>query len=365
MASPSLRILLATNGSAGDLFPLLPIVDSLVESGHDVQLAVPRFLGLHLRRLGRPHTTIGSGSQWLALRDGRMFSGRFGGWSGWHRVFVDYVTPTLRADVTDAGAVIDKWSPDVVATTALAVAPRLAAAARGMPLVAVSMYPQLRQLTGFARPFVREVAAITGDGSLAWAVGGREVLLHDPALLGPCDRPDGGPAVGYPYWDDVPPAGLDLERAGAWLADRSTPVLAVALGSYVRGTALAERIAASFERQPVRLLLLNAQGAATGALSLVASRCAGVIHHGGIGTMFGALLAGRPSVVIPGPFDQTANARIIERAGAGIVSRVEDLPAAVGLLLDRSDLAAGAVALGHALIPPADAAAGAARILAA
>jgi UDP:flavonoid glycosyltransferase YjiC (YdhE family) len=42
-----------------------------------------------------------------------------------------------------------------------------------------------------------------------------------------------------------------------------------------------------------------------------------LIHHGGIGTTFGALAAGIPSVVLPQAFDQSFNARLVTAAGVG------------------------------------------------
>ena len=44
-----------------------------------------------------------------------------------------------------------------------------------------------------------------------------------------------------------------------------------------------------------------------------------VVCHGGSGTTFGALAAGLPLVVCPLFADQSANGRLVERAGAGVV----------------------------------------------
>ena len=46
-------------------------------------------------------------------------------------------------------------------------------------------------------------------------------------------------------------------------------------------------------------------------------RCAGVVHHGGIGTTARALAAGRPQVVVPICFDQMDNAARVQSLGVG------------------------------------------------
>ena len=64
-----------------------------------------------------------------------------------------------------------------------------------------------------------------------------------------------------------------------------------------------------------------------------------VVCHGGSGTTFGALSAGVPLVICPLFADQSANGRVVERAGCGLVVPGGDL--AVGELrgLGPSDVA--------------------------
>ena len=50
-------------------------------------------------------------------------------------------------------------------------------------------------------------------------------------------------------------------------------------------------------------------------LSLVAPRCAALVHHGGIGTTAAGLAAGLPQVVMPMSHDQPDNAHRAERLG--------------------------------------------------
>jgi len=57
-------------------------------------------------------------------------------------------------------------------------------------------------------------------------------------------------------------------------------------------------------------------------------RCSAIIHHGGAGTTAAALLAGRPSLVVPFFGDQHAWARLVREAGAGGELPAEELSAA-------------------------------------
>jgi UDP:flavonoid glycosyltransferase YjiC (YdhE family) len=51
--------------------------------------------------------------------------------------------------------------------------------------------------------------------------------------------------------------------------------------------------------------------------SRVLRHCAGIVYHGGIGTLAQALRAGVPHLVVPNTFDQPDNGRRIERLGVG------------------------------------------------
>ncbi len=48
----------------------------------------------------------------------------------------------------------------------------------------------------------------------------------------------------------------------------------------------------------------------------VLSHCAAVVHHGGAGTMFGALAHGLPSLALPKSADNFVNATLLAKAGA-------------------------------------------------
>lgn len=60
--------------------------------------------------------------------------------------------------------------------------------------------------------------------------------------------------------------------------------------------------------------------------------CAGVVHHGGAGSVLGALACGVPQLVVPGPGDRRHNAELVARRGAGLAVPEREISTAV---LDR------------------------------
>lgn len=77
-----------------------------------------------------------------------------------------------------------------------------------------------------------------------------------------------------------------------------------------------------------------------------------VVCHGGSGTTFGALAAGLPLVICPLFADQTANAQLVERAGAGITFRPTDRMAGAIASLGPADTAPLRQAIRSALAEP-------------
>jgi UDP:flavonoid glycosyltransferase YjiC (YdhE family) len=74
--------------------------------------------------------------------------------------------------------------------------------------------------------------------------------------------------------------------------------------------------------------------------------CDGIVHHGGAGTLLGALAAGVPQLVEPGPGDRTAHASTITARGAGLGAGPRDItPELLTRLVEDSKLqrAAGEV----------------------
>lgn len=356
MTNPeSPRVLLTVFGSAGDLFPLVPLLHELLDRGCDVRCAAPRSLGLYLRLCGIPSVALGDGSELGVITDPGIFTLRSNGWASWRRVLVHYVAPSLIADTRQLERLFADWRPDVVVASSFSAAGRIAAWRARLPLVTCSIYPQHEQipaasLAHFARPFRRAASALTAPGADpgALALGApADLLLHDPNLLAP--DPIAARAVGFPYWDGVAGKASDLADIDAWL-ERPGPHVLVTLGSFV---GLAQRRAWLLAADAIReigasALFVGVRGpwarqvfavrsdlCCVGfvPLSAVLERFDAVIHHGGIGTMIATIRAGRPAVVLPQAFDQGHNARLVERIGVGCDGSSRALSPLLGRLL--------------------------------
>jgi UDP:flavonoid glycosyltransferase YjiC (YdhE family) len=60
-------------------------------------------------------------------------------------------------------------------------------------------------------------------------------------------------------------------------------------------------------------------------LNAALATCAAIVHHGGAGTVLGALAAGVPQLVVSGPGDRTHNARLVAARGAGLATAPNDI----------------------------------------
>lgn len=206
-----------------------------------------RALGLYLRSQGIATWGLGSGGEMRVFSDGHLVTTRFDGWSSWRELVEGYVAPSLGDDIASLTHLIDDWQPHVLVSARFAAAERLAAFRRRVAHVGVSIYPQqlarLPTSRGFASSFraavVREMQ-VGGDAEpatvteLSWGVSDDCVLLHDSALLaGGGDLRMGTRAVGFPYFDGLVTRPDDMERAAAWLASTSDPVVLVTFGSFL------------------------------------------------------------------------------------------------------------------------------------
>lgn len=91
-------------------------------------------------------------------------------------------------------------------------------------------------------------------------------------------------------------------------------------------------------------------------LSQIIPDCGYVVHHGGIGTTFATLIAGKPAIVMPQAYDQFFNATLIDRWGAGIDQMRVGLDTALTELRSRTILEDRAQSLAKELRTPQQAA---------
>lgn len=347
-------------GSAGDVFPLIPVILLLRQRGWDVRVAARRSTGLYLRSLGIKTVGLGCGSELGVVDDPKAVSTRFDGWSSWRRTVTRYVLPELRSEVEQLKRVVAEWEPRVVVTSGFASAARIAGNIFGLPVVDLSIYPQHLRLARndgrFAIQYTRAVASLAGTAvvarvglpKLAWG-SPPDAMLADSALLGDGDcRPK---PIGFPYWDGVSGRSADQAAAVRWM--RESPTLIVTLGSFLgvpqRGFWV--RAAEMVRELGLRALFLGAGPSSaefhgrsdilsTGfvPLSMLLPSARGVVHHGGVGTTYGSIWSGTSAVVLPQAYDQMHNGRLVETAGLGLLGSLPTLTSDVGAMLDDIEM---------------------------
>jgi hypothetical protein len=350
------------------------------DSGHEVTFVVPRALGLYARSLHLPAFSIGDGREMRVFKDERLYTTRFDGWSSWKQTLERYVAPTLESDLERTRVFFDQWKPDVVVTTGFAVAPRVAALARGCVHMSCTIYPQhlalqRRRHDNFPTGLMAELRRIVPPDlvarhrltGLAWGGSGRSMLLHDRAVLG--EDPPGGAVyvAGFPYWDQVPISQGELSEAMEWLDLSDDPLVVVTLGSFI-GLRATERWHACLDEVMsvgARALLVGAKTARLSVerygknrvlttaflpLSQVLKSADAIVHHGGVGTTFAALRTATPSVVTPQAFDQGYCARLVAQSGTGVDARELGLRSGLLLVLESSTIQTRARTVRGALV---------------
>ncbi|SER23901.1 UDP:flavonoid glycosyltransferase YjiC, YdhE family [Lentzea xinjiangensis] len=307
-----MRVLVVAAPLLGHVFPLVPLALALRDSGHDVVVATGgealrvRDSGLAVEdvvpsdvRFGRIALRIMLAHPVVARRELRG-SGRLDFVSRMFGAVGNAMTGPLRA-------LAERWCPDVVVHEPLAAA----GSALGVPSVIhdVSLFDgvELTAAVGARmRAAVRSPATVlrTAPPSVAEFLGGRPMRF-------------------VPYSGDGEVPRWLAEPAGKprILVSRSTAPGPGAGRMMAAVTEAAREVDAEFVLvRPERAdgLPDNVRTVGWVPLPRVLPFCDGIVHHGGAGTVLGALAAGVPQLVEPGPGDRTAHATAITARGAGL-----------------------------------------------
>jgi UDP:flavonoid glycosyltransferase YjiC (YdhE family) len=385
--SPS-RIVLATYGSPGDLYPFLAIGVELRGRGHDVVVASSALYRQAVLDAGlafaavRPERAPGQPEPDYLDRLRRE-------WRRPEQIFRAMFLPDLRAALEDQLGVVH--GADLVLSHTLTPAAALAAEARGIPWLSTVMQP-MGYLSAYEPPVVGPgwiAAALRSAGPRLTALGfgmarnltarwtvewgqvraelglppsrahplwegqhaARGSLGLFPRVLGE-PQPDWPPqarVTGFPFYRHTDTA---LEPEVAHFLGGGEAPLVFTLGTTAvndPGEFFAESVDAA-RRLGMRALLLVGRGrmdtaarVADGVLAapyaphhLIFPRASVIIHQGGIGTLAEALLAGKPMLIMPYAHDQFDNAWRAKRLGvARSISRRRYKGAAVSRALAR------------------------------
>ena len=364
------RLLFATFGSYGDLFPYLAVGTELQRRGHRVIIATSALFREHVEREGlgfhavRPDISFDNREMIAYVMDPRHGSERL----------IRYLATIIRESYEDFLAAAE--SADAILThpatpAAVLVAQKLTHIANPQvwissvlaPLSFFSAYdppvlapaPWLHSLRFLGAGCMRAILTFAERHSLNWV---RPILdfrrelgisntghplfegQHSPSLVLALfsrriarpqpDWPERTSVTGFPFFDR---GGLSPELEG-FLAAGPAPVV-FTLGSSAVGAARDFYVhsLSAIERLGLRAILLTGshpqglpQTLPEGMLAIpyaphgaLFRRASAIVHQGGIGTTAQAMRAGRPMLVVPFAHDQYDNAERVRRLGVAEV----------------------------------------------
>ena len=144
------RIVLATMGSWGDIFPVIGLAKGLTEAGHDVRIAASPAYDELVQGEGLEFSGIGPALGFSDYaREPKILSGRLGGFVGFSHLFRRFIFPALDRYVDDLAASI-RGADLLLAHPALIAAP-VAAEHVGVRWATISVFPGLIP-TAYAPP---------------------------------------------------------------------------------------------------------------------------------------------------------------------------------------------------------------------
>jgi UDP:flavonoid glycosyltransferase YjiC (YdhE family) len=303
-------------------------------AGHEVLFGTGDGFRPRLRKLGFRAERVGisiEAADRLALREDPRLDElpRAERWRFGVVVFGDVLA---RRTLEDLGPLLERVGPDLLVYDELDVGAAAAAHAAGVPAVAHSLGRQLPDL--IRRAALERLAQVMRGYRL-------DALPGDPFEAGP-------------YLDICPPSLQDSSAADpgeriplrpvapieptdavpAWIARlRSRPFVYLTLGTYVSGRVRSLRAAAAgvgaLDVDALVTVGPDGDPAALGRLprsvrverfvpqGVLLPHVDVVSHHGGSGTMLGALSHGLPQLLMPHGADQFVNAEALVSTGAG------------------------------------------------
>ncbi len=399
------RILITTIGSGGDVHPFVAVALELVRRGHEVEMLVNPHYQERIKAHGLRVRPLGEAQDLLDVLHHPHLARP---WLSPLLIIRELIGRTAEPTLEGVEASLREFKPDVIVRHHISLGSRWAAARAGVPSVTCVLAPifwfnprdgavqsrwqmerppmwlaNLRLTLGrlamrvlFDRPlnrirrahglaperdqFRREVEDANAVLGL-WSPSVRPALEGDPAKSVVC---------GFCEFDRSPTQESRLDELKAFLdsceAEGRAPVV-FTLGTSVvhHHGGFYRHAAAAMERlgRPAVLLTgadeyapkglpAKVRAFAYAPYTMVFSRAAAVVHHGGAGTTAAALRAGRPTVIVPFANDEFDNARRAKLLGcsrtlhAGQVSE-RALEAAIRETLESDTMRAKAATMGE------------------
>jgi UDP:flavonoid glycosyltransferase YjiC (YdhE family) len=320
------RVLVACSlGGAGHLNPLRPFLESLRAGGDEVLLVVPPALEARAIALGCPFRVGGEPPEVevAPIREGIANApARRAAVLSERDLFGRLCTTAMLPAMTTAFA---EWKPQLVIRETCEYASAVLACRAGLAQVQVAI--SQAEVEASALETAAPALEAFGPG-IVETIRSSPYLTRFPGSLDPAPYPD------TRRYRLEPVAGrASLPR---WWPDNTVPLAYLSFGSVTASLPIAPDIFSlgleAVAELPLRVLFTvgNLGAVELGPLPAnvhvepwvpqedVFGEASLVISHGGSGTVFGALAAGLPQVVLPLFADQFANGRRVEGAGAGL-----------------------------------------------
>lgn len=336
-----MRALIVTTPQAGHINPLCPLTRALLDQGDEVFWAAGEDPGGVITSIGAEVCRVGrTVPEWMDEL-ARRVRGRPGDGVARGRL-MHYMVPRLFGEI-GATDMIDglielgqRIAPDVVIFDTAAYAAPLAAHLLGVPSV--------HHLKGPVPP--ADVVELVNDAVASlWLSFGADPPQFAGLYRGTTIKvlPPALDARKVPAGKVLAMRSVDLPaRKGSRSSER--PLVYFTLGTVfsARGLEMFRAVIDALTPEPVELVVTVGDAVDPTSLGPTASNvrierfvpqadllpdCTVVIHHGGAGTMMGALVHGVPQLVLPQGADNLVNARLVEGAGAGAIIDADSLTA--------------------------------------
>lgn len=393
-----MKILLVTAGSRGDVEPFVALAERAQAAGHEVTLIAPDNSGVDAGAI----TVLSMGVDYTRLIEAQGVSVT--------RALAAYRTvirPLMHEVIVTSARLALDVAPDVIIWHPKVLSAPIVADALGIPHVLVEIVPAMTPTTAFpaagtiargpgwlnrttyraasgaAAMFARDLAEVrqlAGVTSRHVSPPAATLMPVSPAILRrPRDWPDSIHLTGAWRRAVAPADALDSELHGFLDAG---PVVYAGFGSMATGDAAARgrAIVDAVRTRGERVVVATGLGGIAVADALrgddvlvrrsvphdaVLPHATAAIHHGGIGTVQAATLAGAPSIIAPFIADQPFWAARLREAGlAGPPLRANRLTAdAVGQALDAASSYRDAVASAAAAMRAEDGAGAALEVI--
>jgi UDP:flavonoid glycosyltransferase YjiC (YdhE family) len=334
-----MRILVVASPLQGHVLPLVPLAGACRDAGHDVLIATGGD-NLTIDLDGLPVQDIAPGFRFgpvagrVALRHPVRVRRELAGRAG--VTFVGELFGRVNAVVVDeVVALAERARPDLILYEPMAPAGGIAAARVAVPSVLQENIlfpaPELLAAVAASRPMQKHTI-VSPELS---------VTVSPPSVVGP--RPG-------KQMRSVPYSGGG--EAPAWLCTEPERPRIVVSRSTVAGPGgrdLIPAVVAAAGRVDADIVLVrppdkahrdtlppNVHLVGRVPLDQVLPFATAFVHHGGAGSVLGALAAGVPQLLTPGPGDRRHNAELVARRGAGLAveARAISAPALTRLISD-------------------------------